>query len=283
LGVGQSTSRTNPAQVVGGNLYQSISAGYNHTCGVTNGGQLFCWGANSSGQLGTGNFTAALSPIAVTGVAGLVFVQVAAGGFQTCARTNTGALYCWGNNDYGQMGDGSTTVRPTPILVNVGGPISSVSAGVFHTCALRTTGAAFCWGFGGLGELGDGNFQNRSVPTAVAGGFSFATLVSGRQATCGITTAGSAMCWGGIENITGTGTSVNRSLPTVPVSGSNFTAIAPNMNFVCGVATGGAGRCWGVNTLGELGIGVSGVVLAPAPVQANVLFMPPSERITRRR
>jgi alpha-tubulin suppressor-like RCC1 family protein len=286
LGIGSfNVSRNTPTQVAGSNLFQSISAGLAHTCGVTTAGQIFCWGENSSGQLGNGVFTDASSPTPVTGVAGLVFVQVSAGAFHTCARTNSRAIYCWGDNRNSQVGDGTTTNRTQPVLLNVGNDFAFISAGADHTCATRTSGAAACWGFGLTGELGDGTAQNRSTPTAVAGGLTFVQVVAGAYSTCGITTNAAAHCWGGYEEINGTGTSVNSNMPTVAVSGGNYTSISPNAYYVCGVAAGGGGgRCWGFNSVGELGIGLSGIVYSPTAVQGGITFTPPpSERITRRR
>jgi alpha-tubulin suppressor-like RCC1 family protein len=274
LGVGGTASRLTPTPIVaGGQAFQSVSAGYNHTCALTTAGQIYCWGANAFGQLGNGTTNNAQTPVAVTGVAG-AFAQVSAGASHTCARTAaTGLVFCWGFNSNGQLGDATTTTRLQPTQINISGVATAISVGAFHSCAIRTGGVALCWGFNGIGELGDGTGTERTVPTLVSGGRTFTSIIAGRQATCGITATGT-FCWGG--GYTG------QNAPNNAIAGTTFTAISPSLNHACGLIAGGLARCFGENTFGELGIGVAGFVLVPTPV-SGITFAPPAGRVVTRR
>src|SRR5439155_1060914 len=127
-------------------------------------------------------------PFAVT----LTFSAVTAGGNFTCGLTAASAAYCWGNNGNGQLGDGTTPGRLSPVLVAGGVTFAAVSAGVNFTCGVTAPGAAYCWGRNVTGELGDGTTTDRSSPGLVAGGVTFATVRAGGGHTCGLTAAGAA-------------------------------------------------------------------------------------------
>jgi hypothetical protein len=165
LGNGSTTDRLTPVAVSGGLTFGMVSAGANeHTCGVTTGGQAWCWGWNNYGEVGDGTTTTRLAPVAVSG--GLTFAAVSGGanGF-TCGLTTAGAGYCWGLNNVGQLGDGTTTARLTPVAVSGGLTFLQLSAGFAHVSAVATGGTGYAWGANGQGQLGDGTTTNRNVPT----------------------------------------------------------------------------------------------------------------------
>jgi len=195
LGDGTWAQRKSPVLVAGGLTFAAVSAGVYHTCGVTTGGAAYCWGLNGLGELGDGTTVERTSPTPVAG--GLTFAQVGRVGFyHTCGVTSVGAAYCWGDNTYGQLGDGTTTEQTSPVLVTGGLTFAAVSAGSYHTCGVTSGGAAYCWGGNFVGQLGDGTFTQRTSPVAVAGGLLFATVSAGDQYTCGLTTGGAVYCWG---------------------------------------------------------------------------------------
>src|SRR5207245_5107257 len=136
----------------------AVSAGAADAWGATVAGAAYCWGDNGFGQLGDGTTTSQSSPVLVQAPPGVSFAAVTGGVAHTCGVTAAGIAYCWGRNLEGQLGDGTTMNRLTPVPVQAPAGVSfaAVGAGDFHTCGVTATGAAYCWGANGSGQLGDG-------------------------------------------------------------------------------------------------------------------------------
>ena len=218
LGDGTTTHRSSPVPVTGGLVFDLVVAGGfdgGHTCGLTTGGDAYCWGDNSSGQLGYPTSAAATEPGLVSG--DLSFTLLTAGlGQHTCGLTSAGAAYCWGANDFGALGNNSTTSSLEPVSVVGEHTFNLVNAGGFigHTCGLITGGEAYCWGENERGQVGDGTTQDRLAPSAVAGALSFSTLDLGFRHSCGRSTAGPIYCWGsGAAGQVGNGSTNSTSSP----------------------------------------------------------------------
>jgi alpha-tubulin suppressor-like RCC1 family protein len=197
LGDGTRTDRATPVPVNALTGIVALTAGLGHTCALDGGGgAVQCWGSNSSGQLGDGTTTDALTPVAVGGLAPAA--SVTAGLFHSCALTSGGEAWCWGENFSGQLGDGTTVARETPIMVGgLPSGLASLTAGGYHTCAVTAAGASQCWGDNSLGQLGDGTTTSAMCPVAVAGLAGAATRLSvGATNTCAVTSRGAAQCWG---------------------------------------------------------------------------------------
>jgi alpha-tubulin suppressor-like RCC1 family protein len=202
LGDGTSDNfRPVPVAVAGGLRFRQVSTGGIHSCGVVTDNRAYCWGTNFFGQFGNGMidngpqvvFTP--TPVAVAG--GLRFHQVDAATLHTCGLTTGNLAYCWGENEFGLLGDGTTTDRLTPVAVAGGLRFRQVSGGEnFHTCGVATGNRAYCWGSNFTGELGDGTTTARLTPVAVAGGLQFTEVSAGTNHTCGVTTGNVAYCWG---------------------------------------------------------------------------------------
>jgi hypothetical protein len=212
---------------------------------VSSPGALYCWGYNGFGQVGNGTTANQPTPVAVGGaLAGVTVSQVSAWNYHTCAVSSAGALYCWGNNSNGQLGDGSTTNSSSPVAA-VGGAlagvtVSQVSVGENHTCAV-SAGALYCWGHNGSGQLGDGTLTSRPSPVAVAGGVLAGVTVTqvsaGSEYTCAASAAGAGSCWGRNEfGQLGDGSTTDRPRPvavnvvalTAPQAPTGVTATAGN-------------------------------------------------------
>ena len=259
LGDGTTTNRLAPVAVSGlASGVVAVAVGGAHTCALTVGGAVQCWGANSPGRLGDGTTTSRLTPVAVSGL-GSVAVAVAAGGAHTCALTAAGAVKCWGSNVAGQLGDGSTTDRSTPVQVSgLESGVVAVAAGLVHTCAVTAAGEARCWGFNRFGQLGDGTNNERLTPVPVSGLTSGVMAVHlGARHTCALTVGGAVRCWGSsLFGQVGDGGTTDRLTP-VPVSGieGGFVAVAVGWAHACARTAAGTVKCWGVNSVGQLGDG----------------------------
>jgi alpha-tubulin suppressor-like RCC1 family protein len=274
LGNGTNTQSLTPVQVTGlTSGVIAIAAGGGdapsqaHSCAITSSGGVVCWGNNADGQLGNNSATNSNVPVQVTGLTSGV-TAIAAGKAHTCAIASGGALWCWGNGDYGQLGNNATSDSPVPVQVSgLASGVTNVTAGYSHTCAI-VGGAAKCWGLGGNGQLGVGILTTSSVPLQVTGLTSGVTGISaGRRFTLAIVNGG-AQCWGMNSSGQcgmGTTTPPNQLSPT-QVTGltSNVLAIGGGRYHGCAVMLGGAVYCWGYNGDGQLGDGGNVQHLAPA-------------------
>jgi hypothetical protein len=188
-----------------------------HTCVIGGNGAAQCWGENANGQLGDGSNTTSGVPVNVAG--GITFktapdvvphapdpdFYVPAGAFitagyaHTCAITTGDATFCWGNNENGQLGTGTTVSTNSPILVAGGLAWKALSGGFRHTCGLTTTGDLYCWGGNEFGQLGDGTTTERHTPTQIMAGTKFQSVSAGETSSCAVTVAGVGYCWGDNE------------------------------------------------------------------------------------
>jgi alpha-tubulin suppressor-like RCC1 family protein len=257
----------------------SIAAGVDHTCAVLNTGAVNCWGNNSDGQLGNGNTNNSSAPVAVnafTDVTGTA-VSITAGNLHTCAVLNTGAVNCWGDNSYGQLGNGNTTSSSAPVAVNAftdGATAVSITAGAFHTCAVLNTGAVNCWGYNSFGGLGNNTTNNSSAPVAVnafTGGATAVSITAGGFHTCAVLNTGAVNCWGnnGFGRL-GNGNTTSSSVPVAVAAFTDVTGTAVSITagffHTCAVLNTGAVNCWGYNSDGQLGNGNNTDSSAPVAV-----------------
>ena len=179
-----------------------------------------------------------------------------AGREYSCGTAEDGTLKCWGDNDYGQVGDGTTTDRNTPTIIDPGTSYLSVTPGLYHTCGITTSGTLKCWGWNYYGQVGDGTKINRNTPTNIDPGTSYQSVTLGSFHTCGITTSGTLKCWGyNYYGQVGDGTTTNRPTPTNIDPGTSYQSVTPGSYHTCGITTSGTLKCWGGNNYGQVGDG----------------------------
>jgi alpha-tubulin suppressor-like RCC1 family protein len=271
LGDGTQTDRTSPVDVIGlNNNVIAITSGSNHTCALLDAGGVRCWGNNYDGQLGDNHARFDSSTPVNVSMLNNGVNAITAGSSHTCAFLNNNVVKCWGDNSYGQLGNGSTIDSATPVDVIVGSDgVTAIAAGSNHTCLRTTLGGLRCWGLNSNGQLGDGTMANRSAPVdALYLTTPVIAIAAGKSHTCVITTNNDARCWGAADyGQLGNGT-VEPSLTPVIVAGleGGVASIRAGNGRTCAVLSNGAAKCWGDNYYGELGDGTHTTRLVPVDV-----------------
>ncbi len=198
-------------------------------------------------------------------------VRVAAGGTHSCAVLANQTVQCWGDDDYGQLGNGSTTNSSTPVVVTGVSGAGAISAGEDHTCVVVTGGTVSCWGRNDSGQLGNGTTTGSSTAVTVTGLSHVVAIAAGASHTCAIVDNSGVsyvVCWGANgSGQLGDDQSASSSVPVTVSSLSNVVAIGAGANTTCAVVVGGTVECWGDNTSGKLGNGSSTLFSnVPSPV-----------------
>ncbi len=254
----------------GGRRSVLLTGGLDHACAAIE-GAVWCWGQNSSGQLGDGTKLVARSPVAVSGLPGPV-TAIGAGDYHTCAIV-AGDVWCWGAATGGALGTAADVDSVAPAKVTgLPAPALEVRGGEQFTCVLADNHRVYCWGYNGQGRLGDGSPTNHKAASAVvdANGIrsDFAKLSVSNDHACAITTSGDPFCWGHSDNgALGNAAAGGESSRAVPVEGLPGKAQSVTIGgwHACALVDGGA-FCWGTGTAGELGNGGTTHSIAPVPV-----------------
>ena len=266
LGDGTTTNRYSPREVKfpGSNDAVDIALGRDHTCVIIDNGSVFCWGSNSDGQLGDGTTTDRVIPTLVNLQSSYRAVSISAGNKHTCVILQAGSLQCWGENLRGQIGDGTTTDRSSPVGVSIPSGRTGIAIGLGgeHSCAVLDNGSVYCWGYNSFGQIGDGTTSTRATPT-----FTHLTypriavgVAGGGDHSCAMLDNGSVECWGSNSNgQIGDGTTTDRHIPThIPgVNGVRVVTLSLGMAHSCAIVGNPITYCWGSNSYGELGDGTT--------------------------
>ena len=260
-------------------IVRMVAAGGNHTCALLNTSSLTCWGYDGYGQLGngitTGNITAPSEPITLP--TDTTASAITAGYNHTCALLNTGNITCWGRDNSGQLGNGTTTgditTPPDPITLPTDTTATAITAGDNHTCALLNTGNITCWGNDTSGQLGNGNTTGNITappdPITLPTDTTATAITAGDNHTCALLNTGNITCWGwdGFGQLGNGITTGNITAPSEPITlptDTTATAITAGDNHTCALLNTGNITCWGNDSCGQLGNGTTtGDITAP--------------------
>lgn len=302
-----------PQQVVSLGDAVQISAGVDHSCALHKNGEVSCWGDNSESQLGISNANSSSIPIkirsidSITQISSGIFhtcalstteriscwgrmsygvwgsdkvenaIHFSAGSHHTCAALKNGTVQCWGRNNLGQIGDGTTIDKSSPVEVADILSATQISAGAGHSCALLATGQIKCWGSGGVGQLGNNNNTNQTSPVFVSGVSTAIQVATGGAFSCALLENKSVKCWGaGSYGQLGNGALDNHDLPVFVQGIDNAVQISAGNVHACALLENDSVQCWGELGRGKLGNGVSNFVSTPMVIEDIDLTTPPT-------
>jgi len=252
-----------PVEVPGVDDAVGLATGWDHSCILHADGRLGCCGRNYDGALGDGTrFSWSVhEPVEPRGLGNVVQVVAA---LHTCALTRSGSVWCWGANDHGELGDGSTEDRTVPVRVDGIEDAVELAAGRDHTCARLASGNVLCWGRNDWGQLGDGSTRSSAVPVPVRGIERARRIAAGSGQSCAITSRGYAQCWGLYLHEDGTNDA--QPNPWYVRGLRDVVDVAPG-GASCAVLRGGDVWCWGDDYGGRLGPGVTGIRERPVAIE----------------
>ncbi|MEZ4870592.1 MAG: hypothetical protein R3C14_55195 [Caldilineaceae bacterium] len=270
LGHGSVPDSRTPVEVSLKNQVSAIHAGADHTCSLLQDSRMQCWGDNGAGQLGNGSTRASNVPIDMSGFSATVSA-IATGAFNTCILTTVGGVKCWGDNDSGQLGIGSTHNISIPTdVIGLSNGVSAISAGWRQSCALMTSGSVMCWGDNTFGQLGITDSFYVSTPMTMTELTNAVDAISsGGEHLCALMQTGGVKCWGAnYLGQLGIGSTDDMERPTDVIGlQSDVVALSAGMFHTCVLTSSGGVKCWGANHAGQLGNGST--VNSPVPVDVE--------------
>jgi alpha-tubulin suppressor-like RCC1 family protein len=245
------------------NPVPNVPVTFTATGGNVNGQASVVVNTDQSGVAAVSSSTASAPATVTTNVTSgsLTPVTFTANGFTqgpwhtSCAATTTNAIYCWGDNSLGNVGDGSGQfqTQPAPVAGGQSFPVFAQGSGT-HQCGLTAAGAAFCWGNNRTGQVGDNSTTNRLAPVAVQGGHAFTAIATSSYGTCALTTT-QMYCWGWMGRVGALGDGDGGTIRTVPTlvntGGRVFTKLAALDDYTCGLEASGVLSCWGYTPYGQ--------------------------------
>lgn len=261
----------------GATAFSAGDSGDAHTCMIRSDGAVFCWGANTQGQLGNGSTTPSTQPklaAALPSVTVLYPMSLDAGGNHTCVVDANGNAYCWGENFDGELGDGTNTSRAGVTNISTqrfatpaGTRVRATASGFKFVCALLVDGRVACAGANTAGQLGNGTNTSSSTPVIVrmtganADLDGVVQLAAGDTHACALRHDGQVYCWGaGMGNGATVALNTARRIDADAPTNSLWRGIAAGSSFTCGIRADGTVACWGTNASGVLGSGASSAV-----------------------
>jgi len=239
LGNNSITSTTYPVQASGINNAAWVAAGHNHSCALLSDNTVWCWGYNAYGEVGDGSTLNRTTPRQVVGPGGSGYLTgvtgLSSGRFHSCALLSDGSAYCWGDNDNGELGDGTTTSSSIPVRAGEISTAVTVNAGEYHSCVSLQDGTAQCWGAAAFGQVGDGTTADATSPVTVIGPGGYGVL---------------------------------SGVAAISAGGGNWPdgAGSDNYEHTCALLSDGTVVSWGQNIYGQLGNGTTTMSISPVGI-----------------
>ena len=262
----------NMTGVLAGKTIKQISSGAYHTCVVASDDNAYCWGENMKGQLGNNSTANSSVPVKVDtsgALAGKTIKQISTGHYHTCAVASDDKIYCWGENNNGELGNGSTVDSRVPVAVNMTGvlagkTIKQMSVGTYNTCVIASDDKVYCWGSNAYGQVGNNSLTDSTVPvavnaTGVLAGKTIKQISVGHHRACVIASDDKMYCWGNnMGGALGNGSTADSHIPVSVnmsgvLAGKVIRRISIGAFHTCVDATDNKIYCWGSNNYGQLG------------------------------
>jgi len=257
LGINATGNRSTPVTTfAGGTNWKQVAGGFKNKAAIKTDGTLWTWGINSFGILGDNTSVTKSTPV-TTFAGGTNWRQVSTAQYHAAAIKTDGTLWCWGQNQYSQIGINATGSRSTPVTTFAGGTNwKQVSCGAGHIAATKTDGTLWLWGRNSFGGIGDSTLDTKSTPvTTFSGGTNWKQVSCGGVFTAAIKTDGTLWLWGyNLFGGLGDNTLTNRSTPvTTFAGGTNWKQVSSGGYHTAAIKTDGTLWTWGYNARGELG------------------------------
>ena len=235
--------------------FSQLATGFDFACGLAADHLAYCWGSNAVGQLGYATpspFSHILWPAGHASPPQFASLSSSSSWRHMCGLTAAGQAYCWGLNEWGQLGDGTTINRARPVAVATSLSFVELATAFATTCARTATHEVYCWGF----SYSRPDFD--TTPTLISQEPPLIQIINGWGTACVLTAAGEARCWGynGAGAI-GDGTWIDQATPTTVAGGLSFASISMGAEHVCGVTRDNELYCWGFNGTGSVGDGTT--------------------------
>jgi len=243
---------------------QPIAAGESHSCAITEGQTIRCWGNNGAGQLGDGTTTSSDEPITVSSIEYVLGVTANRG--HTCAWTSARVAYCWGIDFVETVRQAKLVTSTLPVEIEHLSGVVQVTAGYEHVCALLQHGEVRCWGANSVGQLGNGSIEPSAEAVSVRTSESAVFIDAGVSHTCAALIGGRVECWGSDSQGRKQG-GLDSTRPTSVVGVSDAIAVSAGRNFSCALTASGQVVCWGSNIGGMLGRSGAGMRAGPGYVE----------------
>ena len=259
-------------QIQNKKVFTQISAGSLHSLALDSSGDLWSWGDNRFGQLGDGTLEKRTSPVQIK--QGTKFKQIATNSENHgLAIDGDGNLWAWGNNENGQLGDGTTTNRTSPVQIKKGTKFTQISTGYNHSLAIDSNGNLWAWGNNENGQLGDGTTTDKTSPVQIKKGTKFTQVTAGDSHSLAIDSNGNLWAWGNnAYGQLGDGTTVNKTSPVQIKKGTKFTQVSAGNYHSLALDESGNLWAWGNNAYGQLGDGTTTNRTSPVQIKQGTKF-----------